>query len=1124
LNVAKSQITIVSNARYTQYDADVDGDYVVYWGNQDQNHHIYLYKISDSSTTRITSVNNSSKGYPKISGNYVVWSDNRNGDYDIFFYDISQPQLGDRPLIVRPYDQYVYDFDKTKLLLMDYQGDFPNINFRFLCYDISTNQEILIKEDPIRSASISGNLVVYDYNSDIYLYNLFTHETEVICDNPAEQHNPTIDGRTIVWEDNRNGDWDLYECTLWYWQSGKHLNDWPLSFLAIERYKSTRSDQRNPNLKNKMLVFTDNSDGNEEIYLLNFRDASLYRLNGQVTKISNSDYEDCNPITDGNKIVWWDDKAPNPNIISEADVYLWQRPPGADLSITINANKNILQINEFITYNISISNLGPNSASNVFMLDTISTKIQIISATALYGDVTINGNIISYNLSSLPPDSSVQITVIGKAIQTGKAVCSGTISGLEPDNIPQNNSAKLTVKINYGSNTQIGYQDYGGNAKIRVDKNGFIHIINWQYAFPILIRYITNKTGKWVTDTVAYDPTGDVFLRGADLDVDKLGNAHICYVIQPYGSTYPYADLYYANNSNGQWISEYPLGPGSGKMFNPKIRIDKNNFVHISYMTELWYGGDLHYLTNKSGSWSNPDTIMMAYNSIAMDVDTNGYAHLVTYDINQGPIYITNAPNGNWQPPEIVEQGWQGGQKETMVLDIVLDKTGNPHISYVGKFFNNEDYKYAVKINGTWQNYFVDSCGFMGRNNAITVDNNNIPYVMYTSPSREELSFAKKDSNAFTNYTILPNVYDDLNFDVDIDQYNNLHYVYSLEDKIHYGTNAEYTVNFGGGDENSGGYFFANSTSGGGFAPSQPTYNWIDPISYGHNIIGSWTEGNADDGYLGPVDLPFVFPFYSIQYNKIYINSNGYISFNKGYTETASSASIPFIDEPNGILAACAMDLNLDTNAHPDSKIFYGGGSDKFIITYYHAYVKYSPADYITFQIIIYPNGNILYQYNNLESSSPLPSSIASDALIGIENETGLLGICYRNNGAGGPIFGSPLAVMFGLNALVLPVEEHAVHLPDNYFLAQNYPNPFNPSTTIKFEIPKTAFVTLKIYNMLGQEVAELLNEEKQPGVYEVNWNASGFASGVYFYKLTAQDIVNRSNQFFEVKKLILIK
>jgi hypothetical protein len=71
LNVAKSQITIVSNARYTQYDADVDGDYVVYWGNQDQNHHIYLYKISDSSTTRITSVNNSSKGYPKISGNYV---------------------------------------------------------------------------------------------------------------------------------------------------------------------------------------------------------------------------------------------------------------------------------------------------------------------------------------------------------------------------------------------------------------------------------------------------------------------------------------------------------------------------------------------------------------------------------------------------------------------------------------------------------------------------------------------------------------------------------------------------------------------------------------------------------------------------------------------------------------------------------------------------------------------------------------------------------------------------------------------------------------------------------------------------------------------------------------------
>jgi len=98
----------------------------------------------------------------------------------------------------------------------------------------------------------------------------------------------------------------------------------------------------------------------------------------------------------------------------------------------------------------------------------------------------------------------------------------------------------------------------------------------------------------------------------------------------------------------------------------------------------------------------------------------------------------------------------------------------------------------------------------------------------------------------------------------------------------------------------------------------------------------------------------------------------------------------------------------------------------------------------------------------------------------------------------------------------ILDVESLEIY-PESYLLYQNYPNPFNPSTTIKFEIPKTAFITLKIYNILGQEVAELVNEEKQPGVYEVNWNASGFASGVYFYQL-------RAGSFVETKKMILLR
>ncbi|MFZ2325184.1 MAG: T9SS type A sorting domain-containing protein, partial [Ignavibacteriaceae bacterium] len=89
--------------------------------------------------------------------------------------------------------------------------------------------------------------------------------------------------------------------------------------------------------------------------------------------------------------------------------------------------------------------------------------------------------------------------------------------------------------------------------------------------------------------------------------------------------------------------------------------------------------------------------------------------------------------------------------------------------------------------------------------------------------------------------------------------------------------------------------------------------------------------------------------------------------------------------------------------------------------------------------------------------------------------------------------------------------------IPDKYALDQNYPNPFNPSTTIKYQLPQDGFVTLKIYDILGKEIIALINEEKPAGKYEVNFNASQLASGVYIYKL-------QSGSFTASKKLMLLK
>jgi hypothetical protein len=102
---------------------------------------------------------------------------------------------------------------------------------------------------------------------------------------------------------------------------------------------------------------------------------------------------------------------------------------------------------------------------------------------------------------------------------------------------------------------------------------------------------------------------------------------------------------------------------------------------------------------------------------------------------------------------------------------------------------------------------------------------------------------------------------------------------------------------------------------------------------------------------------------------------------------------------------------------------------------------------------------------------------------------------------------------------------------PDQFELFQNYPNPFNPSTVIGYQLPVSGDVTLKIYDLLGREVATLVDEYKQAGSYEVTWYGvsakGGYASGVYFYQLLVSALQSKDRKvgnFLETKKMILLK
>ena len=89
--------------------------------------------------------------------------------------------------------------------------------------------------------------------------------------------------------------------------------------------------------------------------------------------------------------------------------------------------------------------------------------------------------------------------------------------------------------------------------------------------------------------------------------------------------------------------------------------------------------------------------------------------------------------------------------------------------------------------------------------------------------------------------------------------------------------------------------------------------------------------------------------------------------------------------------------------------------------------------------------------------------------------------------------------------------------LPEEYSLSQNYPNPFNPSTEIEFALPEASNVNLAIYNVMGQRVAVLADGYMDAGVHNVTWEADGFATGMYFYRLT-------TDSFTQTRKMLLVK
>jgi hypothetical protein len=130
------------------------------------------------------------------------------------------------------------------------------------------------------------------------------------------------------------------------------------------------------------------------------------------------------------------------------------------------------------------------------------------------------------------------------------------------------------------------------------------------------------------------------------------------------------------------------------------------------------------------------------------------------------------------------------------------------------------------------------------------------------------------------------------------------------------------------------------------------------------------------------------------------------------------------------------------------------------------------------------------------------------------------------NEGAPNPVAGDilkirilkPLTKIDSYRFTAMPVwVDNAIELPYRYSLEQNYPNPFNPVTTIRFSVAQPSNVTLMVFDLLGREISRPVNKYLPKGVYDFEWNAAGFSSGVYFYRFEA-------GVFTQVRKMVILK
>ena len=332
------------------------------------------------------------------------------------------------------------------------------------------------------------------------------------------------------------------------------------------------------------------------------------------------------------------------------------------------------------------------------------------------------------------------------------------------------------------------------------------------------------------------------------------------------------------------------------------------------------------------------------------------------------------------------------------------------------------------------------------------------------------------------------------------------------------------------------GYFAYDSTDLG--YSSTPVYEWMELDPEGGNLLGN-VFLSQDDSVM-TIPLPFTFRFYGVDYISVTMSTNGWISFIPTDQSDFYNCYIPAALGPYAMVAGYWDDLKgmktgVDESGNPifaDMRIiyWYDSANNRYIIEWNKAYNQYTidlgpAASMEKFQIILYPkqeqDGDIVIQYHTVDN----PGITTNYCTVGIEDHNQLRGLTYTHANTY-PVTATTLTPGLALKFTTTWPDNYVANedetLPIPVCNLRNYPNPFNPVTTISFTAKQKGFAVLNIYNLKGQLIKTLLQDNILSGEHKLIWEGkdnqgNNVASGIYLYKLQMNDTTL-------TKKMLLLK